>query len=469
MADMSDFAAIVGAGNVLTASDAAPYLHEQRGRFTGDALAVVRPGTTDEVAACVALCARRGIAIVPQGGNTGLVGGGVPQNLPHAIVLSTRRLDRIRDVDMPGSTMTVEAGVVLQRAREAADAADRLLPLTLGAEGSCTIGGVLSTNAGGHLTLAYGNARALALGLEVVLPDGRVWNGLSRLRKDNTGYDLKQLFLGAEGTLGIITAAVLALQPKPRDVATFFVALGGPDAAVALLARLQESTGGAVVAFELMPRLAIDFATAHIAAAFEPTATRAPWYVLVEATSGVAGAAREALEQGLAAALEDGLVQDATLAESGEQRSRFWFMREAIVEAQKYEGASIKHDVSVPVALVPEFIRRADAAIERAAPGARPYPFGHVGDGNVHYNISQPRGLEGAAWMARWDELNQVVYDIVGELGGSISAEHGIGRFKRASLPAVKSSIEFELLQTVKRAIDPDGRMNPGAMFAAQE
>ncbi|MDB5367531.1 MAG: hydroxyacid dehydrogenase [Rhodospirillales bacterium] len=465
MAELEQFAAIVGSGNVLSASDAAPYLQEQRGRYVGDALAVVRPGTTDEVAAVVRTCAQLGVSIVPQGGNTGLVGGGVPSGVPRSIVLSTRRLDRIRDVDALGSTMTVEAGVVLQRAREAADAADRLLPLTLGAEGSCTVGGVLSTNAGGHLTLAYGNARALALGLEVVLPDGRVWNGLSRLRKDNTGYDLKQLFLGAEGTLGIVTAAVLALQPKPRDVATGFVGLRDPDAAVELLARLQDATGGAIVAFELMPRLAIDFATAHVAGAFEPISARTQWYVLLEATSGVAGAARAALEQGLAGAIEDGLVDDAVLAESGEQRRRFWFMREAIVEAQKFEGASIKHDISVPVALVPEFIRRADAAVETVAPGARPYAFGHVGDGNVHYNITQPPGLEPAAWMARWDELNAVVHAIVADLEGSISAEHGIGRFKRDALPGVKSAVEFDLLQTVKRALDPDGRMNPGAMF----
>ncbi len=313
--------------------------------------------------------------------------------------------------------------------------------------------------------MAYGNARALALGLEVVLPDGRIWNGLSRLRKDNTGYDLKQLFLGAEGTLGIVTAAVLALRPKPRDVATGFVGLRDPDAAVALLARLQDATGGAVVAFELMPRRAIDFATAHVAGAFEPISARTRWYVLLEATSGVAGVARTALEQGLAAALEDGLIDDAVLAESGEQRRRFWFMREAIVEAQKFEGASIKHDVSVPVASVPDFIRRADQAVEAVAPGARPYAFGHVGDGNVHYNITQPPGLEPAVWMARWDELNRVVYAIVADLDGSISAEHGIGRFKRDTLPSVKSAVEFDLLQRVKRALDPEGRMNPGAMF----
>jgi FAD/FMN-containing dehydrogenase len=255
------------------------------------------------------------------------------------------------------------------------------------------------------------------------------------------------------------------LQPKPRDVATGFVGLRDPDAAVGLLARLQDATGGAVVAFELMPRLAIDFATAHVAGAFEPISGRSQWYVLLEATSGVAGAARTALEQGLAGALEDGLIDDAVLAESGEQRRRFWFMREAIVEAQKFEGASIKHDISVPVASVPDFIRRAHLAVETVAPGARPYAFGHVGDGNVHYNITQPAGLEPAAWMARWDELNRVVHAIVADLGGSISAEHGIGRFKRDALPGVKSPVEFDLLQRVKRALDPDGRMNPGAMF----
>jgi FAD/FMN-containing dehydrogenase len=469
MAELDQLAAIVGTSNVLTGSDAAPFLHEQRGRYSGEALCVVRPGSTAEVADTVRACARLGLSIVPQGGNTGLVGGGVPQALPRAVVLSTRRLNRIRDVDALGSTMTVEAGVVLQTAREAADAIDHLLPLTLGAQGSCTIGGVLSTNAGGHLTIAYGNARALALGLEVVLPDGRVWNGLSRLRKDNTGYDLKQLFLGAEGTLGIITAAVLALRPKPRDVATGLVGLASTEAAVSLLGQLQAATGGAIVAFELMPRLALDFAVSHIAGAVDPLPTRSAWYVLLEATSGTEGAAREALEAGLAGALETGLATDAVLAESGEQRSRLWFLREAIVEAQKFEGASLKNDVAVPVAQVPEFIRRADAAVLAVAPGARPYPFGHVGDGNVHYNITQPAGLEPAAWMARWEEITDLVGDVASGLGGSISAEHGIGRFKRDKLPMIKSEVELDLLRRIKQAIDPDARMNPGAMFQERE
>ncbi|WP_029007715.1 FAD-binding oxidoreductase [Azospirillum halopraeferens] len=458
---------IVGPGGILTAADdKAPYLAEWRGRFRGNSPAVVRPATTAEVAAVVAACAGAGVPVVPQGGNTSLVGGSIPYEEGREIVLSLSRMNRIRDLDPLNYTMTVDAGVVLTAVQEAAAGADRLFPLSLGAEGTAQIGGLLSTNAGGTMTLRYGNTRDLVLGLEVVLPDGRVWDGLRRLRKDNTGYDLKDLFIGAEGTLGIVTGAVLKLFPRPRQTETAFVAVPDPAAAIALLARLREATGDSVTAFELMSRRCLEFALRHVAGTIDPLAEPSPWYVLTELTAGrQSDAFREGLEEALGAAFEEGLATDATLAASQSQAKQLWFIREAIVEAQKHEGGSIKNDVSIPVSRVAEFIERAEAAVAAACPGIRPTPFGHVGDGNIHFNLSQPEGADTAAYLARWDDICHVVNAIVLDLNGSISAEHGVGRFKKDEMPAIKSAVELDLMRAVKAALDPKGLMNPGKVL----
>ena len=410
-----------------------PYLHEMRGRYQGAALAVMRPASTEQVAAAVRAARAAHIRIVPQGGNTGLVGGSIAYPGERAIILSLQRLNRIREIDPLDYTATVEAGCVIATLQQAAQSADRLFPLSFGAEGSATVGGAISTNAGGTMTIRYGNARDLVLGIEAVLPDGRVWDGLRRLHKNNTGYDLKQLFIGGEGTLGIVTAAVLKLFPRPRQTETAFVGVPDPAAAIRLLSQLREATGDALVGFELMPRIAIDFALRHIAKTVDPLREPHPWYVLLEATAGTAGnTLRAALETGLAEAAEAGLVRDATLAATGAQRAALWFVREAIVEAQRFEGGSIKHDISVPVSRVADFIAGATAAVEAVLPGIRPVPFGHVGDGNIHFNLTQPAGADSAAYLARWDELNRIVHEIVLSFGGSVSAEHGIGRFKTA-------------------------------------
>ncbi|MEZ5891427.1 MAG: FAD-binding oxidoreductase, partial [Xanthobacteraceae bacterium] len=396
----------------------------------------------------------------PQGGNTGLVGGQIP--FDGEIVLSLRRLDRIREIDALSNTMTCEAGVVLASAQEAATTAGRFFPLSLGAEGSCTIGGNLATNAGGIAALAYGLARDLVLGLEVVLADGRIWHGLNKLKKDNTGYDLKDLFIGAEGTLGVITAAVLKLFPAPTTVETAFAGVPSLHAALDLLALTQEMTGGAAKSFELIGRLPIEFALRHGSGLRDPLAAPYPWYVLVELTASRRGSLRDALEEVLATAMERGLVGDATIAGSIDQRHAFWRLREYIPEAQKFEGGSIKHDISVPVAAVPEFLAQADAAVEALVPGARPVPFGHLGDGNIHYNVSQPVGADKDAYLARWQAMNACVYAVVEKLGGSISAEHGIGRLKREDLVRVKDPVALDLMRALKRTLDPKGILNPG-------
>ena len=446
--------------------DMAPYLHEWRGRFAGGALAVARPASTAEVAALVGAAHAAGIQIVPQGGNTGLVGGSMSYPGERAIILSLQRLNRIREIDPLDYTATVEAGCVLATVQQAAEAEDRLFPLSLGAEGSCTIGGLLSTNAGGIMTIRYGNTRDLVLGIEAVLPDGRIWDGLRRLRKNNTGYDLKQLFIGGEGTLGIITAAVLKLFPRPRQTETAFVAVTDPAAAIALLSRLRGATGDAISAFELIPRIALEFALKHIAGTIDPLAEAHAWYVLVEVTSGMVGdTLRSALEAGLAEAMGAGLASDATLADNEARRTAFWFIREAIVEAQRFEGGSIKHDISVPVSRIATFITRATAAVGSLLPGVRPVPFGHVGDGNIHFNLTQPVGADRDAFLGQWEAANRVVHDIAIDLGGSISAEHGIGRFKRDELRRVKSAVEIDMMRRIKAALDPESLMNPGVML----
>lgn len=460
-------AGIVGAKNIVTDADAmVPYLKEWRDLFRGKAQGIVRPGSTAEVAELVKLAVETGAKLVPQGGNTGLVGGQIPIAEGREIILSLQRLDKIRTVDTDGDTMIVEAGVTLKRAQDAAEGAGRLFPLSLASEGSCTIGGNLSTNAGGTAVLAYGNARELCMGLEVVLPDGRIWNGLRQLRKDNTGYDLKDLFIGAEGTLGIITAAVLKLFPLPAARATAFLAVPDPTAALELLNAAKAGAGGTLTTFELMPRMGLDFVLRHAAGARDPLSESSPWYVLMEVSAQSAAGLDEAVEAFLGEALEKGIVTDAALAGSLTQRADFWKLREMMSEVQTYEGGSIKHDVSVPVHAQPEFLKRAIAVVEAMVPGCRPVPFGHLGDGNIHFNVSQPVGADKAAYLARWSEMNEAVHAIVTELKGSISAEHGIGRLKRDLLPGVKDPVELDLMRAIKQTLDPKGVLNPGAMLA---
>jgi D-lactate dehydrogenase (cytochrome) len=457
------FAALVGEAHALSDADAvAPYVTEERGLYRGHSPLVLKPATTAEVAAICALAHDTRTALVPQGGNTGLVGGQTPHH--GEVVLSLTRLDRIREVDAASNTMTCEAGVILANAQARANEADRLFPLSLAAEGSCTIGGNLAANAGGTGALAYGVARDLVIGLEVVLADGRIWNGLSKLKKDNTGYDLKNLFVGAEGTLGIITAATLKLFPKPRSVETAFVGLASPQAALDLLQIAQARAGTAVTSFELIGATALGFGLAHGPVKQSPLAGAHPWYVLIELSSPQEEV-RATLENILAEGLAHGVVQNATIAASLVQRATLWRLRESLSGAQKPEGGSIKHDVAVPVACVPALIEEASAAVAARIPGARPCPFGHLGDGNIHLNISQPIGADTAAFLARWDEVNAIVHGIVVTLGGSISAEHGIGVMKRDLLPQVKDPVALELMRALKATLDPRGILNPGKVL----
>ncbi|MBW8854113.1 MAG: FAD-binding oxidoreductase, partial [Bradyrhizobium sp.] len=443
-------------------NDIAPYLIEDRDLYPGNSPLVLRPGSTAEVAAICKLASEHKIALVPQGGNTGLVGGQTPHN--GEVVVSLRRLDKIREIDTASNTMTCEAGVVLQIAQQKAADVDRLFPLSLGAEGSCTIGGNLSTNAGGTAALAYGVAREMALGLEVVLADGRVLNVLSKLKKDNTGYNLHNLFIGAEGTLGIITAATLKLFPKPRSIETAFVGLKSPDAALKLLAIAQSEAANALTSFELLSEMAVDFSIRHGIDVRDPLAQKHAWYVLMELSSP-GDDARTPLETILGRAMEDEIVDDAVIAANLTQRAGFWKLRDEMSSAQKPEGGSIKHDISVPVATVPAFIAEANEAVVKLIPGARPVPFGHLGDGNLHYNVSQPIGANTADYLARWHEMNAVVFEIVLRMGGSISAEHGIGVLKRDELPDVKDKTAIELMRQVKAMLDPLGIMNPGKVL----
>ncbi|WP_407148165.1 FAD-binding oxidoreductase [Bradyrhizobium sp. ORS 86] len=457
------FRTIVGEKYAVTdAADIAPYLTEERNLFQGRSPLVLRPGSTAEVAAICKLASEHRIALVPQGGNTGLVGGQTPHN--GEVVVSMRRMDKIREVDTESNTMTCEAGVVLQVAQQRAAEVDRLFPLSLGAEGSCTIGGNLSTNAGGTTALAYGVAREMALGVEVVLADGRVLNALSKLKKDNTGYDLRNLFIGAEGTLGIITAATLKLFPKPRAIETAFVGLKSPAAALKLLSISRNEAAGALTSFELLADIAVEFSIRHGIDIRDPLQSKHPWYVLMELSSS-RDDARDTLEAILTKGMEDGIVDDAVIAANLSQRQAFWKLRDEMSGAQKPEGGSIKHDVSVPVAAVPAFIEEANAAVVKLIPGSRPVPFGHLGDGNIHYNVSQPVGGNAADFLARWHDVNAVVFEIVLRMGGSISAEHGIGVLKRDELPDVKDKVAIELMRSIKTMLDPLGIMNPGKVL----
>ena len=461
---LARFAAIVGDKYAITDRDAqAPYLVELRGLYQGHTPVVLRPSSVEEVARILKLANDTATPIVPQGGNTGLVGGQIP--LHNEIVLSLNRLDRIRDIDPTSNTLTCEAGVTLQRAREAAAAADRLYPQLLPSEGTCTIGGNLSTNAGGTAAIAHGIARSHVLGIEVVLADGRVLNNLNKLKKDNTGYDLKNLFIGAEGTLGIITAAVLRLVPRPRAVETAFAGVESPEAALELLGLATERTSGGVTSFEIMTRAGIELVLEHGAGTRDPLAAPHPWYALIELSSQQRDGLRESMEDILTQGLERGLVRDAAIADSLEQGKTFWRLRELFSEVQRHAGGSIKEDISVPVAAVPAFIAEANAAVAALIPDARPLPFGHLGDGNIHYNVSQPIGADKDAFLKRWGEMNEVVFAVVKKYGGSISAEHGIGLLKRDLLPSVKDPVALELMRGIKRLLDPKGILNPGKVL----
>jgi D-lactate dehydrogenase (cytochrome) len=449
-------------------AEIAPYLVEQRNLYHGATPLVLRPAKTEEVAAIVKACAAAHVPVVPQGANTGLCGGGVPPEDGRAVVVALGRMNRVRNIDPIDFTITVEAGCILADLQKAAESADRLFPLSLGAEGSCQIGGNLSTNAGGIGVLRYGNTRDLCLGLEVVLPDGQVWNGLRGLRKDNTGYALKHLFIGAEGTLGIVTAATMKLFPRPREIETAFLGLHKVEDAMALFARAREASGDQLTAFELIPRVGLDIAIEHVPGIADPLARSFPWYVLMEVSSSrEAAGLRDALERFLGETIESGLVADGAIAASTAQARAFWRIREGLVEAQIPEGGGIKHDISVPVSQVANFIVRASAAVAAALPGIRPVAFGHVGDGNVHFNLLEPAGADTKQFLARWQEFNRIVHDIVAEMDGSISAEHGIGRLKVEELAHYRAALELALMRRIKHAIDPDGTMNPGKVLSS--
>jgi FAD/FMN-containing dehydrogenase len=461
---LARFAAIVGDRYAITDPQLqAPYVLEMRDMFQGRTPMVLRPDSVAQVAQILKLASATGTPIVPQGGNTGLVGGQMP--LHNEIVLSLNRLDRIREVDPTSNTITCEAGVTLQRAREAAAAVDRLYPQLLPSEGTCTIGGNLSTNAGGTAALAYGIARAHVLGIEVALADGRILHDLNKLKKDNTGYDLKNLFIGAEGTLGVITAAVLRLVPRPRSVETAFVGVASPDAALSLLTIAEQSAGGSVTSYELMPREGLEIVLRHTPGCRDPLGAPHPWYVLIELSSQAKDGLRAVMEDILTQGVDAGLVADAAIAESLEQVKAFWRVRENFGEAQRHAGGSIKHDISVPVAAVPAFLKDAQAAAVAVVAGARPFPFGHLGDGNIHYNVLQPIGADKDDYLKHWDEMNAAVFAVVKKHGGSISAEHGIGVLKRDILPSVKDPVALELMRSLKRLLDPNGILNPGKVL----
>jgi len=460
---LSRLAGIVGEKYAIrSAAGMEGYMHEWRDLWHGKSPMVLRPASTGEVSRILAIANETRTAIVPQSGNTGLVGGQIPHESGHEVLLSLDRMTRIAEVDAANNTMTVEAGVTLKSVQEAADAVERLFPLSLASEGSCRIGGNLSTNAGGLNVLAYGNARDLCLGLEVVLADGRVWQGLRKLRKDNTGYDLKNLFIGAEGTLGVITGAVLKLFPKPKSHETAFVAVPDPQAAVDLLGLTREMSGNRAVAFELLPAIGMDFTVKHMGVR-NPLAQGSPWYVLAELADPPEGCFLKILEEAMAR----GLVSDATVAQSDGQRRELWAIRELMPESQKFEGGSIKHDVSVPVSHLPQFIAEATAAVKGFMADARVMAFGHMGDGNLHFNVTQPVGLDKQAYLDSWQGMNEAVFAVVLKHGGSISAEHGIGQLKRQHMREIKSPVELQMMQDVKRLFDPHGILNPGKVLPA--
>ena len=443
--------------------DLEAFVVETRGLWRGECDMVVSPADTQEMSEVVKICNDAGIAITPQSGNTGLVGGAIPHG---GIVLSTRRMNAVRAIDPVNNTITVEARCILADIQDAADDIDRLFPLSLAAEGSCRIGGNLSTNAGGIQVLRYGNARDLVLGLEVVLADGRIWNGMTALRKNNTGYDFKHLFMGAEGTLGIITAAVLKLYPKPKRRETALVGAASVEAALALLTRVQEAMGDMLTGFEFANEFSLGLVFDNIEGATNPLFGTYPAYALLEVSSlSDDDTARDGLEAVLADALEDEVIIDAVVAQSEAQSKALWNLRESMPEAQKSAGASIKHDVSVPVSKVAEFVRTACKLVTDEMPGVRPSAFGHFGDGNIHFNVSQPLDMDGEAFIAEWTRISTLVHDYVATLNGSFSAEHGVGELKRKDVARYGDPVGIDLMRTVKQALDPNGIMNPGKVI----
>lgn len=451
-------------GLVTASSEAEPYLTESRGRYRSEASVIARPVDTDQVAAIVHACSDEEVSLVPQGGNTGLCGGAVAG--ARQLILSLERLDRVRDLDLANNTITVESGCILANLQQQALSANRYFPLSLGAEGSCQIGGNLATNAGGVNVLRYGNAREQVLGIEAVMPSGEVLSDLNGLRKNNTGYDLKQLLIGSEGTLGIITAAVLKLYPYPDHNATALVALRDLDASIELLQTVSHGSNGSLSSFELLPGLGMQFACQHIPDCNNPLDDSHDWYVLLSLQGSGAALGLDAMLQTLLAlALEKGVIVDAIVASNETQAERLWRLRGGIVEAQRFAGGSIKHDISVKVSLVPEFIHRAVDAVKDRLPGIRPCPFGHVGDGNIHFNLSQPLEMDTQEYLSLWTEMNQIVFDIVADLGGSFSAEHGIGMLKLEEMQRYKDPVSVNLMQSLKKAIDPDSLFNPGKVL----
>ena len=461
------FSAIVGEKNALTApEDIAGYLVEQRDLYHGRTPLVLRPGSTEEVASIMKLASETKTPVVPQGGNTGLVGAQQPDESGTAIILSLGRMNRIRNLDTVGNLVTVEAGVILKNLQDAAEKAGRLFPLSLGAEGSCQIGGNLGSNAGGTAVLAYGNMRELCLGLEVVLPTGEILNDLRYVKKDNTGYDLKDLFVGSEGTLGVITAAVLKIFPQPKGKGVAYAGLRSPEDVLRLFQLATEHAGPSLTGFELMPRVGVEFTVRHVNDVRDPLESPHEWYALIDISSSRSEEdARTTLETILTEAFESDIIQDAAIAESVAQAQSFWKMREEMSWAQKPEGGSIKHDISVPVASIPAFIHEANAATLEMIPGARIVCFGHIGDGNLHYNVSQPVGADKEAFLALWHDLNHRIHTIVARYTGSISAEHGIGQLKREELAFFKQDVALDLMRRVKSAFDPAGIMNPGKVL----
>ncbi|MEO8883160.1 MAG: FAD-binding oxidoreductase [Devosia sp.] len=455
---------LIGAGSVIAdPARIANYLNEPRKRFHQTAAAVALPGSVDDVQAICRWANDNRVALIPQGGNTGLVGAQVPIS-GHEVIVSLGKLNAVREINAEAGNMTVEAGLTLQEAHQAAEAAGAMFPLWIASQGSARIGGVLSSNAGGVQVLAFGNARELCLGVEAVLADGRLYRGLNALKKDNTGYDLKDLLVGAEGTLGIITAATLKLFPQPEAHETALCNVASPAEALKLFYAVRGRVGSRLTAFEIVPWLGLDIQMRHKMLDRDPTAGKSPWFVLIE-VNHMKGNAPRALQEALEAALSDGLVTDAVIAESEADRTRMWAFREQMSECQSREGGSIKHDVSVPIAAVPQLIAEGSAAVERAIPGVRPCPFGHMGDGNIHFNFSQPVGADPKTFMAREKIANEAVYEVVLKLGGSVSAEHGIGQLKTELLKQVKDPVALEMMRSIKQALDPNGIMNPGKVL----
>ncbi|MFT6558242.1 FAD-binding oxidoreductase [Sneathiella sp.] len=457
---------IVGDKGLITdPQDMQGYLSEWRDKYTGKARLVALPKTTDEVSAIVRLCAQTETPIVPQGGNTSLVGGSIPFDSGNEVILSLRRMNTVRDVDVKGGTLTIDAGCILADLQTLADDHGFMFPLRIGSEGSCQIGGNISTNAGGVQVLHYGNTRDQVLGLEVVLPDGEIWDGLTNLRKNNTGYDLKQLFIGGEGTLGIITAAVVKIYPKPKYQQVALVAIPDVEAAINFLGLARQLSGDQVTAIELIPRIAIDLVVKNVPNFSDPMPQKYDWHILVELSSSVTENLSTLLEEILEQGFEKEIVLDAIIPASDAQQQKLWSLREEISGAQKPEGGSIKHDISVPIARIADFIQQADTALQKIIPGFRPVTFGHIGDGNLHYNPLQPEGMDKQAFLDNWETVSRTVHDIAHSMRGSMSAEHGIGRMKKNDLPLYKSEVEIDLMHRIKDALDPQNIMNPGKLL----